>query len=508
MNPDILEKVMRCNRLPSLPAIAVRVVELTQQETVSFKELADTIQNDQALAAKILRTVNSSLFGLRKKCSSINQAIVMLGLSAVKTLALGFSLVGAIKDCDLDGLNMPEHWQRALYTAVAAKQIAAKAGINNQEECFLGGLLQDVGMVALHQALGAEYTRVIEASGGDHRKVAKLELDALQIQHADLGALLAQRWKLPNELVMPIKYHERPTAAPSEYSAICRAVGLGNLAAELLLTAEPAPVLRKFYEKAEQWFGLNEAGSDEVLSTIAAAAKEVARFLAVPTSPANDAQEVLTRAREQLAAIVLPITDEPGAAPPNFDEADATTLDELTGLASRLRFDQTVIAAFEQARSSAAPLAIAIFEIDELEKMNNDLGRDSADNVLVVVGSRLERNLRSPHGLVARYDGGRIAVVLPRTTRAEAIRVCEQARLAIHEDPVKLVTAQFGAPPMVLANVSVGLAVIDASTQARFEDASAFLTIVEQAVRAAKKVGGNTIRVYAPAPPQATTVAA
>ena len=143
-----------------------------------------------------------------------------------------------------------------------------------------------------------------------------------------------------------------------------------------------------------------------------------------------------------------------------------------------------------------------------MDKMNEDLGRDSADNVLVVVGARLERNLRSPHGLVARYDGGRIGVVMPRTTRAEAIRACEQARLAIHDDPIRLFTAQFGAPSTVSANVSVGLAVIDASTHASFEDAAALLTIVEQAVRAANKVGGNTIRVYAPALTRAIAAAA
>ena len=98
MNPEVLEKVLSCHKLPSLPAVAMRVVELTQDQKVSMRALAETIQNDQALTAKILKTVNSSLFGLRQKCSSINQAIIMLGMSAVKTLALGFSLVTAIKD--------------------------------------------------------------------------------------------------------------------------------------------------------------------------------------------------------------------------------------------------------------------------------------------------------------------------------------------------------------------------------------------------------------------------
>ncbi len=96
MNPEILDKVLACKQLPSLPAVAMRVLELSGQENVSFKEIADTITNDQGLSSKVLRTVNSSFYALRKPCASINQSIVMLGLSAVKTLALGFSLVGSI----------------------------------------------------------------------------------------------------------------------------------------------------------------------------------------------------------------------------------------------------------------------------------------------------------------------------------------------------------------------------------------------------------------------------
>ena len=160
MNPEVLEKVLSCHKLPSLPAVAMRVVELTQDQKVSMRALAETIQNDQALTAKILKTVNSSLFGLRQKCSSINQAIIMLGMSAVKTLALGFSLVTAIKDSTQE-FDLRDHWRRSLFTAVAAKAIAARAGIANPEEAFLGGLLQDLGVVALQQTLGAEYVAAV-----------------------------------------------------------------------------------------------------------------------------------------------------------------------------------------------------------------------------------------------------------------------------------------------------------------------------------------------------------
>jgi diguanylate cyclase (GGDEF)-like protein len=173
-------------------------------------------------------------------------------------------------------------------------------------------------------------------------------------------------------------------------------------------------------------------------------------------------------------------------------------VDELTGLASRLRFDQTVVAAFEQAKAAQTSLAVAVMEIDQLEQVSGQLGRDAGDNVLVVVAGRMERLLKTASTMVARYSATQLAFVMPRTSRVDAVRACETARAGIAADPIKLVTAPFGAPPNVEATVSIGLAVVDTSTLERFEDAGALLSIVEQAVRAAKKAGCNTIRVYAP----------
>ena len=175
MTPELLDKVLSCKKLPSLPAIALKVIELTQDERVPVKMIGDTIANDQALSLKVLKTVNSSFYGLRKPCSSINQAIVMLGLSAVKTLALGFSLVSSLAKDKAAGFDYDAYWRRALTTGVAAKIIAGEARCGSDEEAFLGGLLQDVGMIALYQALGEEYAKLLVEAGTDHRRVARLE---------------------------------------------------------------------------------------------------------------------------------------------------------------------------------------------------------------------------------------------------------------------------------------------------------------------------------------------
>ncbi|MBY0307592.1 MAG: HDOD domain-containing protein, partial [Phycisphaerales bacterium] len=270
MNPELLDRVLKCDRLPSMPAVAMRVIELTSSNRSSMREIAEVITNDQGLSGKVLKTVNSSFYGLSEPCTTINQSIVMLGLNAVKTLALGFSLVASLTRNNRAGFDYKSYWRRGLLTGVAAKCIAAETRIGHDEECFLAGLLQDVGMVALYEALGEEYGAVLDAAGEDHRQLAKLELADFEMTHADLGAMLAGRWKLPPELAMPIKFHERPTAAPQEYLEICQAVGLGNIASDVLCAPEAGVVLKKYYSKAQEWFSLTPMQADAVMNKISA----------------------------------------------------------------------------------------------------------------------------------------------------------------------------------------------------------------------------------------------
>src|SRR5215210_7549426 len=93
MNESLVARIRACPNLPSLPAIAMQVLELTQKADVDIAEIARIISKDAALAGKILRTVNSSFYGRSQNVSTVSHALVILGLQSVKTLVLGFSLV-------------------------------------------------------------------------------------------------------------------------------------------------------------------------------------------------------------------------------------------------------------------------------------------------------------------------------------------------------------------------------------------------------------------------------
>src|SRR5271154_4534690 len=126
MTSDLSERIRKCPNLPSLPAIAMQVLELTQKADVDIAEIARLISKDAALSGKILKTVNSSFYGRSQHVSTISHALVILGLQSVKTLVLGFSLVTSLNKNKGKGFKHVLYWRRSLYAATAARTLAMK----------------------------------------------------------------------------------------------------------------------------------------------------------------------------------------------------------------------------------------------------------------------------------------------------------------------------------------------------------------------------------------------
>src|SRR6267143_1617822 len=160
MNEELIKKIRACPTLPSLPAIAVQVLELAQKDHVDIAEIARVISKDPALSSKILRTVS--------------HALVLLGLQSVKTLVLGFSLVGNLSKTKTKGFKHVTYWRRCVYSATAARLLASKLHIVQQEDCFLGALLMDIGMLVLDQVVGEEYGNVHD-SAANHQQLSEIE---------------------------------------------------------------------------------------------------------------------------------------------------------------------------------------------------------------------------------------------------------------------------------------------------------------------------------------------
>ncbi len=488
MDHELLEEVLSCPTLPSLPAVAVEVIELTRDPEVKLEQLAKTIENDQGLASKVLRTVNSSYYGLRQKSSTIRQSLVVLGLSAVKSLALGFSLVSSVKRSGND-FDYDMYWRRGLFTAISARSIAKAARCPFEDEAFLAGLLQDIGMVALYESLGRRYAVILEQTGGDHRKLCRFEIADLELQHPDLGAMMAQRWKLPEELVLPVKYHERPSAGPvGAVGDLVRSVGLGGILADALLAEEPLPALRRFREKAKDWFNLGEAETEAIVHEVTAGTREMASLFDIDAGHVPDADDLIASARDR--AVELAIDSPP--VPENEDAMEALLIDSprydpITGLVNDQAFPKLYNTFFDNAAADEEPISIVRIVI-EREGAPDELRAVDMNKLVVAAATLLRKHYEHAGSVIARM-GPMSFLVACRMNRTSATKTAEAFRKELSGAALEWSTP---------ARATIGVATRDSETAGSYQRPTVLQAAAAQALKAAVGTGGNCVKFFMP----------
>ena len=205
---NILKLLDLIEDLPTLPTVAMEVNKMLLNYDTTIKELSDTIEKDQAMVSKILKLVNSSFFGLRGKISTISHSIVVLGFNTIRNAVVSISIIDAfsVKEA-LDGFDITDFWKHSLSVAVTSKYLAEKTGIRSSDDCFVGGLLHDMGKIVLLQHFKDLFQKVWLAIEGNNLSFYEAEKTQIPIDHAQIGGYLARKWQLPAALVDAIQYH-------------------------------------------------------------------------------------------------------------------------------------------------------------------------------------------------------------------------------------------------------------------------------------------------------------
>lgn len=201
---EVLARVEKIESLPTIPPILRKILGLIEDPSVSLKKITDFVASDPTLTARILKMVNSPVYGFPGRISSVSHAMVILGLNAVKGLLLGVS-VFEIMQKSMIGL-----WEHSLSSAIFARIIATRKELASPEEISIGALLHDIGKVILIMALRDEYLQIVNSINGNERHIFEIEREKLGITHAEIGGVVAKKWNFPLKLIEPIMYHHRP----------------------------------------------------------------------------------------------------------------------------------------------------------------------------------------------------------------------------------------------------------------------------------------------------------
>jgi putative nucleotidyltransferase with HDIG domain len=215
--------LQQLEQLPTLPAVAVRVLEATGDDDAHVAEVTKIIESDPALSARILQMVHRADIGVRGEVSSVERAVVLLGFNAVRSavLALGvFETFVAPTSPSSTHFSRDEFWKHCLAVGCCAELLADELGGSRQgidpSEAFVCGLLHDLGKIALDAALPKSFSRVVEAADLLRGNIADVERSVIGVDHLVVGKRLAERWQLPANLRDCIWLHgQLPEALPA-----------------------------------------------------------------------------------------------------------------------------------------------------------------------------------------------------------------------------------------------------------------------------------------------------
>lgn len=228
------------SHIATLPEVTLRIIELVEDPSSTAQDLHEVISNDPALCSRILKVVNSSFYGLPGQIASINRAIVMLGLNAVKNIAIAASLAKLFRGGELTPFfSAKELWDHSNAVAVASKMLSDRLGMGLGDEAYLAGLIHDIGIMVEMQY---DRSNLIDAldrcnadiSGKPGVSLLDTEEEVFGANHQDFGKGLCEKWKFPTPFMAAAGYHHNPTQAPSEAKKIVYVVHAADKIAAMI----------------------------------------------------------------------------------------------------------------------------------------------------------------------------------------------------------------------------------------------------------------------------------
>jgi len=487
MDRGLFDRLLNSPRLPSLPTVAIEILELITVEDVDIKAIATSISHDAVLSAKLLKTVNSSYYSQRRQIGTISEALVVLGLNGVKTMALGFSLINNLTPPAGSGFDHIQFWRRSVYSAVAARALAQHIGLIQQEEAFLAGLMHDLGVLSMIHVMGEAYHKIFSQAGADHDKLLDIEQQQLGFEHAQVGASLAERWNLPRLLCEPIRFHAKPNAGPEDLKSLIRCVALGCDVANLFIdTASQQPVM-SYQSRIEQWFGLSQAQGEQLLTSIHHETVAVAKIFELPCQ-IELPEVILARANEALIEISIEQQNDVHQMQRHNEHlAKEMVTDSLTGAANRRGLDECVQEQYQLTKETRGVLSVLFLDVDNFKGINDHHGHHVGDCALITLIKTIQKMVPDPNQ-VARFGGDEFAIVLRGVGRADAMILAETIRQRIASTVIE--SEEEGPVNMT---VSIGVATYQDHC---FANEKQLFLAVDQALYAAKAGGRNRVCLY------------
>ncbi|HNO78549.1 MAG TPA: HDOD domain-containing protein [Phycisphaerae bacterium] len=206
---DIIECV---GSIQPLPDTALKLMKIMSDPKSTLDEIVGTIKYDQAVTSEVLKLCNSAYFGLSRKVTSLEDALVCLGTAKVLQMVMSVHTNNMLaQEQQGYGLDPGILWKHSVAVALASSQFAQKLKLPDSNLAFTAGLLHDIGKVILNEHVAEEFVEIVRLVTDEHLAFVEAERRVLGFSHEEVGAMMAEKWKLPDPIVRCIRYHHAPS---------------------------------------------------------------------------------------------------------------------------------------------------------------------------------------------------------------------------------------------------------------------------------------------------------
>jgi len=484
-------------RLPSPPAVALKILKAVQSDDNCFEELADIIMADPALTARILRIANSSLYGLSKQIDSIAQATALIGTQTLKNIALSFVFVQKFNNVDIGHFDLDLFWRRAISAAVAAELLSSEVG-HQDNDIFVSALLMDIGVLILFLSDTAAYTELIDNKRISGISTSEAERKSFDFSHAEISSHLLESWNLSENIYGTILFHHHRKPA-EKYKESARILSFADKISSIYHGTRSNSKAMEVHKGLTTLFQVPDERIDPLIDSIGERACEVMELFSIdpgemkPLSliiqEANDELRRLNFSYEQIVLELRQAKQNAETLAINLKQAndklrELAIRDELTGLYNHRHFQDQLEYEIKRSARHEHNLSLLLLDIDFFKKINDTHGHPTGDYVLKDIAALMSGLVRNCD-VVARYGGEEFGIILPETNSIGAKVLAQRVRRGIEQHSFRYKKLE------ISVTVSIGLASNDMTEEPM--DRTELISRSDQALYKAKRDGRNRV---------------
>jgi len=495
--------------LPTLPTIAIRLLELFDNPEVELPDVVDLLRSDPAIAAKIIKAANSSAYGAGREVVDLHQAVSLLGKTVITSLALSFSLSEKSMEQGAAAKLFRSYWLQSMTQAVTAEYLAQRYARPQAGEWFITGLLASIGRLSLMNHDPELYAHVVSHATSLRVPLHDAEASLFGTTAVELSIELLTVWNLPQRCVDAVAHQSRAISdmegarlSPSQQFEA--AIATATAVAEYFCQNCQGQSLVHIVHLMEEAFGAGEDDVGCLIESVRNRLDDTSDLFQVDCVSLGSPTELMSQAMQHLSSLAVErsFSDPASESMMRLTQQNErllervqrltlrSTTDSLTGLFNRGFFEDRFQEQIAQSAETLNRIGLILVDIDHFKLINDTFGHLAGDEILRQVAAVVRDSVRSSD-VVARYGGEEFVVLVPETDLDVLCLLSERIREAIERTRFQVEGNR------VLVTVSVGAAIGSPTSHSK-SFRKGLIEAADHVLYESKRKGRNQVGVAPP----------